>query len=74
VLPGNKKVEAAYYAFLDDYDGRKDIETVVDVCARCGATIVKASNRQKYCAKCSKAEYNKKKAALMRERRASKRA
>ena len=71
VLPGNKRLEALYFAFLDDYDSKRSLNIVTDCCKRCGAPIVKASNRQKYCAKCSKVEYNKKKAALMRERRSN---
>lgn len=53
VLPGNKNVERMYYAFLDDYDGRVDLDVVADTCERCKTPIIKSNNRQKYCAKCA---------------------
>lgn len=70
VLPGNKNVEKMYYAFLDDYDGRVDLDVVADTCERCKTPIIKASNRQKYCAGCRDMMNQKKNTTYVRKMRA----
>ena len=67
VLPGNKRLETLYFAFLDDYDGKRSLNIVTDYCKRCGAPIVKASNRQKYCASCREDARRRTKARWERE-------
>lgn len=71
VLPGNKNVEKMYYAFLDDYDGRVDLDAVTDTCERCRTPIIKASNRQRFCLSCASAQRKMKEAARQRRLRAS---
>ena len=70
VLPGDKRLQGLYEAYLDNVDGKRSIEKVVSTCERCKTPIAKTSNRQKYCSTCKEYEDKRIRAARKRKSRA----
>lgn len=67
VLPADPQLEEAYWRSIDR---GTDARLVYDACTRCGKTIRKRSNAQKYCEECAAAAHRAVKREHARRRRA----